>query len=117
MTLLKQDDGGYWISGPLAGVVLTAIFAFFTVIYQFQNDKLWEDGSEISELKTTAVNLNSQITRMEVTLGQQNTTLITILNSVQAVKDSNDALKSQVDDLRKQVAGLDLMLRPIPSGR
>jgi len=117
MTLLKQDDSGYWVSGPLVGVVLAAIFGLFTVIYQFQNDHLWQDGNEISELKTTTVNLNNQIARIEGQLGTLGTTLNTISTSITNLKDSNDALNRQVDALQKQVAGLDLMLRPMPTSR
>lgn len=112
MTLLKQDDGGYWVSGPLAGVVLTAVFALFIAIYEFQNNKLWEDGTAISELKITVSNDTTEVNKVEASIGAINQTLASVADSLRGLKDASDNLKDQVTELQKQVGDLDLILRP-----
>lgn len=112
MTLAKQDEGGFWVSGPLAGVVLTAVFALFIAIYEFQNNKLWEDGNAISELRVTVTNDSLELNKVETSITSINQTLVTVSNSLQNLKDSSDNLKDQVRELQKQTADLNSILRP-----
>lgn len=112
MTLTKQDDGGFWVSGPLVAVIVGAILSLFTAIYVFQNDRLWSDGQDIAQLKVTATNDQNETTRIESAVGSINQTLASVADSLRGLKDANDNLKDQMHELQKQVADLDLILRP-----
>lgn len=115
MTLMKHDDGGVWVSGPLVGVIVGGIITLFTVIYQFQNGRLWEDGNDIAQLKMSVTNTAGEVTQLRASMEAQSQTLTTILSSIQGVKDASDALKEQGHEQQTQIQELDRMLRPIRS--
>ena len=112
MTLLKQDDGGVWISGPLVAAIVAGLFSILFAVYEFQNNRLWDDANAISELKVTSTNTNNEVSKLEGQLGSINQSLTTIMGSVQSAKDSIDAIKDQLNEVRKQASDLDQLLRP-----
>lgn len=120
MTLAKQDDGGFWVSGPLVAAVVGALLAFFTAIYVFQNDRLWADGQDITQLKANENNTALEMNKLESVVSSINQTLAGVADSLRGLKDGSDNLKDQMHDLQKQVSDLDAILRPtrvFPTGR
>ena len=112
MTLVKHDSGGFWVSGPLVAALVTIIFGCLWGIYQFENNRLWEDGNDIVLLKTSMTNIANENTRLESTVSSMDQSLVSILGEIRGGKDAIDSMKDQLHELQKQVSDLDSVLRP-----
>jgi len=126
MTLLKQDDGGVWISGPVVAAITAILLGLFGIIYQnqvtqlkSQDDKLWADGNDITQLKVTVDNYKTEAAKVEAAIGSINQTLTSIQGSIDSLKGSYDAqtvvignIKDGLRDTQKQVGDLNDILRP-----
>ena len=112
MTLTKQDDGGFWISGPLAAAIVAGILGAFGAAYMAQNDRLWNDTQDIAQLKVIITNDSTEVNKLEASIGSINQTMASVADSLRGLKDGADNLKDQIHSLQQQVASLEDILRP-----
>lgn len=101
-------------------VGLTGICSLLILLFGFQNSKIWEHESAISGIKVSIEGLANDQRRTEETIVSINSTLTGILGSMQSMKDANEAqttatgvIKDQLSDMKKQLDGIDSILRPL----
>lgn len=112
MTFTKQDEGGFWISGPLVAVLLAGGFGAAGWVYQWQNARLWEDGNSIVELKAEVTNISNENARIEAHLVAIDSNVTTISAGIEGIKAVSDGQKDQLHDVQRQISDLDHVLRP-----
>lgn len=117
MTFTKQDDGGFWVSGPLVAMIMAAGFGAAGWVYQWQNGRLWEDGNSIVELKAEVTGISSENARIEGHLSTIDINITSVLAEIQGIKAVSDGQKDQLHDVQRQIGDLNHVLRPENSGR
>ena len=130
MPVLKESERPSWIVG-IAAVVLSVALTFLSTNYFNQNNETRDRNQTvevqlrahelaIATLKISVENIADAQRRTENSIAAIEQTQTSILGTLQSLKDSNDAqsavsanIRDQFLDLRKQLADIDTILRPL----
>ena len=117
MNMPNLKDGSNW-TGMLIGAAVSGVAAFFLFVYEFQNNKIWDYGNAISKLEVEETNRTTETARIETEITAINNTMMTVLGSIQTLKDGSDTQTSAIHDLQTRFDHLDAALRPLrgPAG-
>lgn len=123
MTLhdLKEGSGfGANIATTIIAGIVVAIFGFLITNYVAQSAEIQQHDRDIQGLKITVANISDAQRRTENSISSIEGIQTTILGTLQSLKDANDAqtavsanIRDQFLDLRKQLADIDTILRPL----